>query len=118
MFKCTTVTLATIFLLLSCVAQKSGSREPESSEPYMRGQITHLSEDSILVEENPTDTSGSAKAVARFASWTRILSLNGDQLSSSDLREGQLVSIWFSGPVMKSYPVQGTASRIVIGLTN
>ncbi|MBW3623894.1 MAG: YobA family protein [Armatimonadetes bacterium] len=35
-------------------------------------------------------------------------------LSFASLRIGQTVEVWLTGPVAQSFPVQGTASRVVI----
>ena len=34
-------------------------------------------------------------------------------MSATELRVGQLVKVWFTGPVMESYPLQATAGVIV-----
>ena len=71
----------------------------------------------ILVEERPQDRAGSDKASITVNAATRIYrgrvsaSTKG---SFSDLRNAQLVEVWFAGPVLTSYPVQATASVIVI----
>jgi hypothetical protein len=71
----------------------------------------------ILVEERPQDRAGSGKASITVNATTRIYrgrvsaSTKG---SFSDLRNAQLVEVWFAGPVLTSYPVQATASVIVI----
>jgi hypothetical protein len=71
----------------------------------------------ILVEERPQDGAGSDKASVTVNAATRIYrgrvsaSTKG---SFSDLRNGQLVEVWFAGPVLASYPIQATASTILI----
>lgn len=71
----------------------------------------------ILVEERPQDQAGSAKASVTINAATRIYrgrvgaSTKG---SFGDLHNAQIVEVWFSGPVLTSYPVQATASVIVI----
>lgn len=67
----------------------------------------------ILVEENPDESAGSAKASVLVMNDTQILDADG-RPTGKPLRVGQEVSVWFTGPVMDSYPVRGTASRIVI----
>jgi hypothetical protein len=89
--------------------------------PSIRGTITSLTpvagQGVILVEERPQDQAGSNKASVTVNAATRIYR---DRVSAStkgsfgDLRNGQIVEIWFSGPVLTSYPVQATASVIVI----
>nr|WP_233150274.1 DUF3221 domain-containing protein [Pontibacter sp. BT310] len=43
---------------------------------------------------------------------TLIEDNNGKRLKAGQLRQGQLVEIWFDGAVMESMPVQGTAIAI------
>lgn len=71
----------------------------------------------ILVEENPADTAGSAKASVAITTGTRIVKQEGADLRPAtfgDLATGQQVRVWFSGPVLESYPVQGQARFVVI----
>lgn len=92
-----------------------------SGSPSIRGTITSVSplagQGVILVEERPEDRAGSDKASVTVNAATRIYrgrvsaSTRG---SFSDLRNGQLVEVWFGGPVLTSYPVQATASVILI----
>lgn len=92
-----------------------------SGPPSIRGTITSLTpvagQGVILVEERPQDQAGSNKASVTVNAATRIYrgrvsaSTTG---SFGDLRNGQQVEVWFDGPVLTSYPVQATASVIVI----
>jgi hypothetical protein len=71
----------------------------------------------VLVEENPLDTSGSAKASVTVDSRTRLLrqTETGEiTVDRGELRSGLRVSVWFEGPVAESYPVQGKAGTLVI----
>lgn len=71
----------------------------------------------LLIEEKPGEEAGSAKARVRVISDTQFFRQRGDSYSKaapSDLALGQQVKAWFSGPVAESYPVQATASVIVI----
>jgi hypothetical protein len=89
--------------------------------PSIRGTITSLTpvagQGVILVEERPQDQAGSNKASVTVNAATRIYrgrvgaSTKG---SFGDLRNGQIVEVWFDGPVLTSYPVQATASVILI----
>jgi len=92
-----------------------------SGSPSIRGTITSLTpiagQGVILVEERPQDQAGSNKASVTVNAATRIYrgrvsaSTKG---SFGDLRKGQQVEVWFNGPVLTSYPVQATASVILI----
>jgi hypothetical protein len=92
-----------------------------SGSPSIRGTLTSVSPLAalgvILVEERPQDRAGSDKASVTVNAATRIYrgrvsaSTKG---SFSDLHNGQLVEVWFAGPVLTSYPVQATASVILV----
>ncbi|MDQ3698539.1 MAG: YobA family protein [Gemmatimonadota bacterium] len=114
-------------LALGCLAAAcaSGSDEPPAppggagamipnEAPSITGQVTGVTLPTVRVEERPADAAGSAKASVRLVDGTRLLRRGGSAAASGDLRVGQRVSVWFTGPVMESYPVQATASVIVI----
>ncbi len=92
-----------------------------NSEPGIRGVITKADSTAgsrfILVEENPSDTTGSQKASVRLKDQTKIYRRSGsnlEKISQSALTTGKKVSVWFAGPVAESYPVQGSASVVVL----
>jgi hypothetical protein len=89
--------------------------------PSIRGTITNLAPIAgrgvILVEERPQDQAGSNKASITVNAATRIYRgrvSTSTKGSFGDLRTAQLVEVWFTGPVLTSYPVQATASVILI----
>src|ERR1700694_1733655 len=92
-----------------------------SGPPSLRGNLTVcgrlVRQGVIMVEERPQDRAGSDKASVSVNAATRIYRgrVGGSTKGSfSDLRNGQRVDVWFAGPVLTSYPVQATASVIVI----
>jgi hypothetical protein len=86
-----------------------------AAAPSITGVVTDVGSDSrIRIEERPTDTSGSAKAVVRLAENAAILTRAGSPATFGAIQTGMRVSAWFIGPVMESYPVQATANVIVI----
>lgn len=92
--------------------QDGSSPPPNGSElpaepPYIVGTITDLDPGEVRIEEVPDDSAGSAKVVARLTDATQIQ-------GAATLRVGQRVQAWLTGPVMESYPVQGTAARLVV----
>lgn len=108
--------LATAAVLVGC-----GPRVP-SDPPAMTGRI---------VLATPSDTGGAGggilvegagtvgdKAALGVTDATTILIQAKDGLVSSatfaDLTVGRRVSVWITGPVRESYPVQAEASTIVI----
>lgn len=82
--------------------------------PSITGQVTAIALPVIRVEENPAESHGSAKAFVRITNDTQLLRSEEGDLSVSDLQVGQLVKIWFKGPIMESYPLQATAGVIYI----
>ena len=128
-------TLATIALLLlpgvlaACSAPASPGSDTGSNTtptagvlapataPDITGIIT--SKDTpggVLIEENPDEASGSAKAHVSIVNETRIFKQQGQELRPAtvdELEVGQQVQAWFTGPVLESYLLQATASVIV-----
>jgi hypothetical protein len=67
----------------------------------------------VRVEERPQEASGSAKGVFRVGERTDVRRTGG-AARADELRQGQRVRVWVTGPVAQSYPVQATARLIVI----
>ena len=91
----------------------------QSPENGIRGEITEVSRSAevVIVEENPSDESGSAKGEFAVDPETEILEQQDGDLAPvafEALRVGQMVEATYSGPVAESYPTQGIAGRIVI----
>jgi hypothetical protein len=91
----------------------------QSPENGIRGEITEVSRSAevVLVEEDPSDESGSAKGEFAVDPQTEILEQQDGDLAPvafEALRDGQMVEATYSGPVAESYPTQGVAGRIVI----
>lgn len=82
--------------------------------PSIRGIITQRAPERILIEEEPLDSAGSAKASVRLTRSTRVVRASGEAVHPDKLQVGQQVSAWFEGPVMESYPVQATAGAVRI----
>ena len=84
----------------------------------IQGFVTDISGKRVLVEENPNDESGSAKAYVTIAGETRISERQGQErvpVTFDDLRVGQRVAVSYLGGVAaESYPEQAIASAIVI----
>jgi hypothetical protein len=107
---------------LACAAPGSGSNagnreDPDAvttRSPSIRGTLTKRTPDRILIEEEPLDSSGSAKASLRLTAKTRVVRGSGETARVEDLRVGQQVSAWFDGPVMQSYPIQAAAAAVRI----
>jgi hypothetical protein len=106
-------------ILTALTGCENGSGDPDhggipSEAPFIQGAITALEAGSVLVEENPSDVSGSPKALLRLTDNTRILHRSGAVARRSDLTVGLVVSAWVTGAVAESYPVQANALVIVL----
>ncbi len=106
---------ATLVMVLTAAAPVLA----EPSENSIRGTITRVSPSAevVLVEENPSEESGSAKGEFSVTEETEILERRGGRLtlaSFESLRVGEKVEATYTGAVAESYPTQGTAGRIVI----
>lgn len=82
--------------------------------PSIIGQVTAIALPTIVVEERPTEPHGSAKARVRITNGTQVLRQGEGVVGTTELRVGQQVKVWFTGPVMESYPLQATAGVIAI----
>lgn len=91
----------------------------QSPENGVRGVVTEVSRSAevVLVEEDPSEESGSAKGEFAVTDETEILEERDGQLAAVGfevLRAGQMVEATYDGPVAESYPTRGVAGRIVI----
>ena len=108
--------LALLAVLGVAMAPLALARSPANG---VRGVVTEVSRSAevVLVEENPSEESGSAKGEFAVTDATEILEQRDGQLAPVDfevLRAGQMVEATYDGPVAESYPTRGVAGRIVI----
>ena len=82
--------------------------------PSIIGQVTAIALPTIVVEEEPSESHGSAKASVRIIDGTQVLRRGEGVVGATELRVGQQVKVWFTGSVMESYPIQATAGVIDI----
>jgi hypothetical protein len=133
------VSLALVCLVLSgCADPKSGKTisgdEPRlpSAEADIRGIITEVGRmprevngggsageriGVVLVEENPEEETGSQKDSVTVTKATKLLEGRGGdhtRIGFDDLKAGQRVRAWYTGPVAESFPSQATASLVVV----
>lgn len=85
---------------------------------YVRG-VTRADDGGVRihVEAAPGAPSETRAAIVSVPPGTRVYRQSGAALAPAapaDLRTGWRVRIWFSGPVMESFPVQATAGTLVI----
>lgn len=93
-----------------------GCATPPSTPPSIRGVVTQPSKGSgaILVvwgEDLGVEKAEFDAASIRLAD-KGVMIVDGKKTSIEDLKAGDLVEAWFTGPVAESYPVQAGASRI------
>lgn len=123
----TTSALALLFAGAFQAAAMSGCRTtmalPER-QPDVTGVITQVSAaqgpeaiGTLRVEENPADSSGSAKYVLTLTHETMLVVRPGElteEIGFGDMVVGQRVQAWITGPVRESYPMQATASHVLV----
>lgn len=63
---------------------------------------------------NPDEPSGSAKALVTIPAGIIVTDRHGHVYDLERVRAGSIVSVWFTGPVAESYPVQARAGAVVL----
>ena len=108
-------------LLAACTS--NGDASPAPDDPDIRGAVTAISDGSgdvigsVRIEGTIDQDTSYDKAVVRVENDTKIYRQSWEQwieVTFADLKVGQSVEAWFTGPVAESYPVQVKASQIVI----
>lgn len=122
--KRTAVALTALMLVLAltgCDAVK-GVLPPKVPDrvPDITGVITSIEKGAsgdvvggMLVE----DPGGANKAFVAVIGSTAVLVRSGGdtgQAAFGELRKGDRVQVWFTGPVAESYPVQATAEAVLV----
>ena len=110
-------------VLAGCAAEKATAPGIPVTPAGITGRITSISANgayrgTIRVESDPTTPSG-PKALVTVTGETAIYRIIQTPVSTAetDFRGfdvGQWVRVWFDGPVLESYPVQGSAGTVVI----
>ena len=106
-----------LLVLLALALAGCGPASAPTRPADITGIVTRVSAGTggvqLVVEENPSDTAGSAKASVRTDASTHWFTAGG-MFDPSQLKQGMRVSVWFDGPVATSYPVQAKGSDIVV----
>jgi hypothetical protein len=110
--------LVTALLLASACGSDASPTVP-SRNADIAGRVTAVTPSgnfrgTVLVEANPSAPNGDAKALVTVASNSIVLTVAGTEGEFRSLALGQWVRVWFTGPVLESYPVQGTAATVKI----
>ncbi len=117
-----------IFMTVGCYSTKPTNTPTtipinlETKNPHIRGKITSI----YLVDGKISGISVAgvieadtiyAKAMVGITSETRVFFKTNREFTdatASDLKEGQIVEVLFTGPIQTSDPVQATALEIAI----
>ena len=113
-----TLALGGLLAIASCNESDKTPSEP-TTPAGITGRITSnfptgVARGVIRVEFNPDNANDGPKALVTVTPATTIFKLSRDEGELRDLPSGIWVRVWFDGPVMESYPLQGTAGTIVI----
>jgi hypothetical protein len=94
----------------------SGPRPTLATGPYfIRGEITQAGDAwGTRVRGEPGTSYRVNEAFFRTTSETSIHHANGSPATSADLTVGKKISLWITGIILESYPVQVQATEIVI----
>lgn len=94
----------------------SGPKALVATGPYfIRGEITKVGDPwGMLVKGEPGTSYRVNEAFFRTSSETVIHRANGAAATSADLRVGTKISLWITGIILESLPVQVGATEIVI----
>ncbi len=100
-----------------------GRKPPQTREnPFITGYIYLISENQILVAEGfeGEEFTGDTDKLRGNAIWLamdekiEIIDSEKEKLEFQDLKIGSRVKVWTIGPIMESYPLQGTALKIEV----
>ncbi|HEY96827.1 MAG TPA: DUF3221 domain-containing protein [Dehalococcoidia bacterium] len=111
-----TIIMGIVLVLNGCSAQAN------ETDPNLIGWIDGINqpqgEKSGQISVNSPDNNTSDKFMITVTDktqiYTRINSEKDQKVGFNDFNAGQKVEVWFSGPVMESYPAQVSAGKILI----
>jgi hypothetical protein len=109
-----TITLVLAGLDQRPAVQPGAPDAPVSCPPDCDGGVRLRS---VLIEEYPGETNRGDKSHVTVLKDARLLRRTASGVAPigfADLRAGQTVEAWFTGPVAESYPTQATASVLVV----
>jgi parvulin-like peptidyl-prolyl isomerase len=101
--------------LASPTAANPGNAQPDQPTNVGTGNNQILG--AVLVEASKEANNEFDRVSVRVTSSTLLFKLEADQRQPAtfgELKGGQEVQIWFTGPVLQSYPVQAEAKQIVV----
>ena len=102
-------------ILLVAACRDDGPLTLARETPYIQGAITTADERSILVvAPGPRAPGREDRAYVYLTTSPQIRWSDGRSAARADLVPGRVVSVWITGPVRESYPVQVDATVIVL----
>ena len=114
-----TVVMSAALAAVASACNRTGA-EPDAaaltSEPFfLRGTISETSQPGgFLMKGEPGSSYKTDRAYFRVGSDTEITRPDGTAASVADLTVGRQLTLWITGPVAESYPVQVRARKIVL----
>jgi hypothetical protein len=104
-------------LISGCTASNNPGIQPITTKADFIGFITELHplQGQISVESDADKIV--TKYTVSIKNETLIFRQDGNNLRKaafSDFKNKQWVQIWFTGPILESWPMQGTAQQVVI----
>lgn len=107
--------------LLALAFALAGCETPEG-DPGANGRVTSYerlpNRGLVLFVDGAELGEGFPSASVAVTGDTRVLMDDGGSFyvpsSIDEIREGDIVEVWFDGPVRESFPVQGTAGTLLI----
>lgn len=108
------VVLVLVMVLIAAACAEGSDSGPPQTAPYIRGVVTSVTPDLILVEEAPDGNRASLRTPDGMPVWRVAANGDAEPAQISDLANGQTVDAWVSGPVAESFPVQATADAVLI----
>ena len=107
-------------LLTGVVACQRTSAEPDAaalaSEPFfLRGTITQAGQPwGYRIKGEPGTDYQVTEASFRVTAETSLRRADGSQATTADLVVGREITLWITGPIAESYPVQVSARRVLL----
>jgi hypothetical protein len=82
--------------------------------PGITGTVASVTTDSVRVEATPPVGGGIGVAIVTMTSARLIRWRDGRDAGITDIRAGDVISVWFRGPARESWPVQAEADTVII----
>ena len=108
-------------LVLAAACARTGAGPVPEAAPDIIGTVTDRREVpggvSVRIQQDSMRSAGYPVAQVTVGSGARVLRRTAGGMApaaAQELRVGTRVAVWFTGPVLRSYPAQATARLVVI----